>query len=138
VRYHFPHRLGMRAQTYAAARRYAEAIDAADEALASVAATGERWYEAELLRIKARLLADATQDARPEVESLLLQAIDVAAAQDARLWECRARIELAAWLARQAREGAARDVLGPTQRWSAEFDIAERSAAAQLLRQLGG
>jgi predicted ATPase len=136
VRYRFPHRLGMRAQTLAAARRYPEAIDAIDEALASVSATGERWYEAELLRIKAGLLAEGTKGARTAVESLLRQAIEVAAARDARLWECRARIDLARWLARHSDAGAARDALAATLEWGSDIDIVERADAATLAERL--
>jgi predicted ATPase len=138
VRYHFPHRLGMRAQALAAAERYPEAIDAVDEALASVGATGERWYEAEIIRLKAGILGASAQAYGPEQEALLQHAIDVAASQDARLWECRARIDLGLRLARRGQDGAARDVLRPTLGWGGDVDIDERAHAARLLRQLGG
>jgi predicted ATPase/class 3 adenylate cyclase len=138
VRYHLPHRLGMRAQAFAAAARYPEAIDAADEALASVDATGERWYEAELIRIKAGLLAEAPNAGWPAVDTLLRQAIDLAASQNARLWECRARIDLALLLARQSRGAAARDALAPALDWDDDVDIGERIVAAELDAQLRG
>ncbi len=136
VRYHFPHRLGMRAQAYAAAGRHAEAIDAIDEAAASVSETGERWYEAELLRIKGNLLGAAAGADSRDVESLFTHAVEVAGAQGARLWECRARIDLARLLARQSRTSAARGVLAPTLGWGVDVDIGERAVAAKLDGQL--
>lgn len=133
VRYHSLHRLGMRAQAYAAAARHAEAVDAVDEAIAAVEATGERWLEAELYRIKASVLSAMPGTHRGAVESLLERAVDLAATQGARLWECRARIDLARTFAGAARIDAARDVLAPVAGWSDDVDIDER-AAAQALR----
>jgi predicted ATPase/class 3 adenylate cyclase len=136
VRYHSLQRLGMRAQAYAAVARHAEALDAIDEAIAAVQATGERWHEAELYRIRASVL-----DAMPgadlrAIEGLLGQAVDLAATQGARLWECRARIDLARALARATRTDAARDVLAPVMGWGDDVDIAERAAAQALQARL--
>jgi predicted ATPase len=136
VRYHLPHRLGMRAQTYAAAERTSEAVTAIEEALASVKQTGESWYEAELLRIKAGLLRSAFPADWHIAESLLEQSIATASGQGARQWESRARIDLAKLLAEQSRDAVARDVLAPTQDWS-EIDLPERTRAAELINRLG-
>jgi predicted ATPase len=135
VRYHLPHRLAMRAQAYAAAGRAAKAVDAIEEALAAVDLTGERWYEAEVRRSKANILVEAGADASG-IEALYAQAVALAAEQGARRWECRARIDLAHWLAGRSRIAAARDVLAPTQQWGAEVDLAERRDAAELLVRL--
>ncbi len=135
VRYHLPHRLGVRAQTYEAAGRTSEAVAAIEDALASVERTGESWYEAELLRIKAGLLRTASPADRRIAESLLEQSIATASRQGARQWESRARIDLATILAVQSREAAARDVLAPTRDWS-EIDLPERSRVAKLFQQI--
>ena len=136
VRYHLPHRLGMRAQTYAAAGRNSEAVTAIEEALASVKQTGETWYEAELLRIKARLLRSAFPADGHVVESLIEQSIATASGQGAHQWESRARIDLAKLLAEQSRDAVARDVLAPTRDWS-EIDLPERTRTAELIERLG-
>ena len=136
VRYHMPHRLGTRAQTYAAAGRKSEAVAAIEEALASVAQTGETWYEAELLRIKAGLFRSAFPADWRIAESLLEQSIAAASGQGARQWESRARIDLAELLAEQSRDAAARNVLAPTRDWS-EIDLPERNHAAELIERLG-
>ena len=126
----------MRAQTYAAAGRNSEAVTAIEEALASVKQTGETWYEAELLRIKAEFLRSASSTNRQIAESLLEQSIATASGQGARQWESRARIDLAKLLAEQSRDAVARDVLAPTRDWS-EIDLPERTHAAELIERLG-
>jgi predicted ATPase len=135
VRYHLPHRLGMRAQTYAAAGRHSDAIAAIEEALASVKQTGETWYEAELIRIKAEFLSSASHADLRIVQSLLELSIATASRQGARQWESRARIDLAKLLAQVSRDASARDVLAPTRDWT-EIDLPERSRAAKLMRRL--
>ncbi len=135
--YHLPHRLGMRAQTYALAGRYGQAADAIGEAVASVQRTGERWYEAELLRIKAEIfLSGPTADVH-SAEKDLEQAIATASHQGAFLWESRARIDLAKLLAAQQRESAACGVLDPLRTWSSEIDLPERFRAETLRQHLG-
>jgi predicted ATPase len=137
IRYHLPHRLGMRAQTYAAAGRLSDATAAIEEALASAKQTGEAWYEAELFRIKAELLRSAFPADRGIVESLLERAIATADAQGARQWESRARIDLAQLLAEQSREPAALSVLDPIRHWS-EIDGPERARSVRLADRLNG
>jgi predicted ATPase len=136
TRYHLPHRLCTRAQTHAVAGRHAAAIAAIEEALVSVGQTGETWYEAEVLRVKAGLLRSAYPADWGVTEDLLEQSIATASAQAARQWESRARIDLSTLLAEQKRESAARDVLAPTHGWN-EIDQPERSRAAKLFDQLG-
>jgi predicted ATPase len=121
VRYHTPHRLGMRAQAYIAAGRHAQARDAIDEAIASVAATGERWYEAELVRLDAAVLAGTAAPDERAVEARLEQAI---------------ALDLADRLARRSRPDAARDVLRPVLAWGEDVDLVERAAAAAFVARL--
>ncbi len=59
--YHLTHRLVLRADTLAVCGKTAEAIDAIDEAQEAGYRTGERWYEPEVLRKKAALLASNTR-----------------------------------------------------------------------------
>jgi hypothetical protein len=127
----------MRAQAYAAAGRRDDALGAIDEALASSEATGEQWYTAELLRLKAAMLADAG-GGEGAIEALLGEAIDHARQRGAKLWECRASIDLAQRLARASRFGAARDVLAPALAWGPDVDIAERAEAQALHARLSG
>ncbi len=132
IKYHLQQRMGMRAQTYALAR-HPKAIETAEEAVAAGAETGERWFEAEALRINASALADA--DAK-RAEAMLEQAVATASEQGTRLWEARARIDLAHSMAREQREGAARDVLAPIAGWDEAIAIPERAQALALIARL--
>ncbi len=91
-----PYHLGLAAEA-AAARGDAEgALAAIDAALAAVAATGDRWYLAELMRNRAEALFDLA-DEHPtgragyarEADALLDESVAVARAQGARAIELR-------------------------------------------------
>ncbi|MFL5199906.1 MAG: AAA family ATPase [Microvirga sp.] len=71
-----------------------------------VGLTGERWCEAELSRVKARL-----PGFRAERPGLLRSAIAVAREQGARLWELRAATDLAHFLVEHGEPDLARDTL---------------------------
>jgi predicted ATPase/class 3 adenylate cyclase len=79
------------------------ALQTIEQAIAASKETGERWAIAEVMRMKARLLA-ARQAADGEIESLLLESIEVARRQQARCWELRAACDLARLWQRQGRE----------------------------------
>ena len=57
-------------------------------------AGGERWYEAELFRLKGLLLLASSMDAQAEAEVCFRHAMVVARAQGARLFELRAAVAL--------------------------------------------
>jgi predicted ATPase len=64
------------------------------EAIRAMEAGGERWYEAELFRLKGLLLLAASMEAQAEAEGYFRHAMDVAHAQGARLFELRAAVAL--------------------------------------------
>ena len=136
VRYHLPHRLGMRAQTYALAAPQPQAIEAIEEALASVEQTGERWYEPELLRIKAGILAAAPLADLRAAATCLDQSLVTAVQRNTRLWEGRTRIDLAVLLAKQGRQQVAASIVGPMQAWGDDVDIPEMEGAQRLREKL--
>jgi DNA-binding SARP family transcriptional activator len=77
-----------------AAGRLAAALDAADDGLRAVEETGERWFEAELHRLRGVALAglDASD---PAAVTALRRAVDVATAQGAGALRARASASLA-------------------------------------------
>jgi predicted ATPase len=79
------------------------ALQAIEQAIAVSKETGERWAIAEVLRMKARLLA-ARRAADGEIETLLLESIEIARRQQARCWELRAACDLARLWQGQGRE----------------------------------
>ena len=68
---------------------------ALQEAFASVERYGQRYWLAELHRIKGRIALRRPEPDRAGAEACLHMAIDVARGQDSRLFELRAAIDLA-------------------------------------------
>ena len=71
-------------------------MKAVQEGLAVAEATGERFYNAELLRLRGELLA-RTHKGRGEAEASFHAAVKVAAQQGATALEFRARASLRRW-----------------------------------------
>jgi class 3 adenylate cyclase/predicted ATPase len=78
------------------------ALQTIDEAIATSKETGEQWAVAEVLRMKARLLA--SRAAVGEIEALLSESIEIARRQQARCWELRAACDLARLWQQQGRD----------------------------------
>jgi DNA-binding winged helix-turn-helix (wHTH) protein/predicted ATPase len=88
-----PHLLAARADACLQAGRVTEGSEAIAEALAIVQRTGERFYEAELHRLRGELLLSAGADGR-DVAAAFNHAIDVSTRQGARLLAARAESSL--------------------------------------------
>jgi predicted ATPase len=115
-----------------------EGLDAIAEALGLVASTNERFYEAEIYRVKGDLLLKhGGPDTVTEVESCFRQALDVARAQSAKSWELRSATSLARLWAEQGKRAQAHDLLAPVYGWFTEgFDTADLKDAKALLDTL--
>jgi predicted ATPase len=129
--------LGLLAPTAHSAGQPDEAHSLLDAALAMADRTGERWYEAELHRVKGDL--QLTQGHRDQVaaETSFRQAVTVARNQDARFWELRAATSLGRLWAKQGKRREAHDLLAPIYGWFTEgFDTADLKDAKALLDKL--
>jgi adenylate cyclase len=135
-----PSHLALLADASAKAGRPEDGLRAVEEALATVAETGERSYEAELYRLKGEILAQLggpegqQADGESEAHDCLQRAIDVARRQGARSLELRAALSLAR-LQRTGRRGAQgrrllRDVYAS---FTEGFETADLMAARCLL-----
>jgi predicted ATPase len=92
--FQWPHFLSMLAEVYSIMGQPEAGLTALSEALALVEKTGERYYEAELHRLKGELLL---QQAAPEVshaEACFQQALDIAHRQQAKALELRVAMSL--------------------------------------------
>ena len=120
------------------AGRRAEGLAAIAEALALVERTGERYYEAEIWRIKGELLLKAAaSNAQAEAESCYHRAIEIARQQSARSWELRAAKSLARLWQQQGKIAEARQMLAEIYGWFTEgFDTADLKDAKALLDEL--
>jgi predicted ATPase len=103
-----------------------------DEARVHVCHSGERWYEAELLRAEAELL-QASGDLAA-AEDRLRRAIEVARDQEARLWELRSAMALARLWAEKGELHNGIHLLSPIYSWFTEgFDTPDLQEAKTLL-----
>ncbi len=99
--------------------------------------TGERWYEAELYRLKGELLLQQSSDNQAEAEACFQQALDVARHQQAKSFELRAATSLARLWQQQGKRQEAHDLLAPVYSWFTEgFDTADLQDAKALLDEL--
>ena len=115
-------------------------LTALAEALAIVERTGERWWEAELHRLKGDLLVAQAGGEKPsmeEAEACLHQALAIARHQQAKSLELRVAMSLARLWQRQGKRAAARQLLAEIYGWFTEgFDTADLQEAKALLDEL--
>jgi DNA-binding SARP family transcriptional activator/predicted ATPase len=90
----FPYQQGLLARAGRRAGRPAEAIAAIDEGLAMSERTGERFWDAELFRLRGELLL-ALGEPVPRARACFQRALDTARAQSALSLELRAALALA-------------------------------------------
>ena len=112
-RFHLPIRIGIVGLTKAAAGDVNGALSLFESAVESASITGERWYEPELLRVKAEMLLAQPEQRADEAEQCLKAAIALAQRQEAKFWELRAATSLAKLWANQGRREEGRDLLAP-------------------------
>ncbi len=72
-----------------------DGLDLLDEALAFIDKTGERFWEAEVYRLKGELLLTRSKKNRAAADAAFNQAITIARRQEAKLLELRATTSLA-------------------------------------------
>ena len=137
VQLHLPSFLGLLARTYIEGRRPDDALVLLTEAQEIVANSGERWFEAELHRLRAEALLAASPRDTAEAEAYLHKSLEVAREQGAKWWELRAATGFARLRHDQGRCGEAHDILAPICNWFTEgFDTPDLRDAKALLDQL--
>ncbi len=135
----FTEYLGILAQGIARLGQIGNALATVGQALARADRGAERWYVAELLRIKGELLIqEATAQSVSAAEDCFVGAIDVAREQGALFWELRAAMSLARLRVRQDRHYDARQVLSPVyDRFTEGFETADLRCARAILQSCG-
>jgi predicted ATPase/class 3 adenylate cyclase len=133
-----PYFLGLLAEAYAQEGQVEVGLATLAEALAAAQATGERWGEAELYRLRGVLLMRQTGTPPEDAETCLRRALDVARRQEAKALELRAAVSLSRLWQRQSKQDEARALLTPIYSWFTEgFDTADLQEAKGLLDELG-
>lgn len=148
-----PHFLGLLAEALGHARRPEEGLRALEEALSVAERGGERYYEAELYRLKGELLLiqagvrDASSETSvrktvaeksliTQAEDCFSQAIKIARQQQAKSWELRAVMSLARLYQSPGKQEEARDLLTQIYNSFTEgFDTSDLREAKALLVQ---
>jgi predicted ATPase len=117
----------------------ADGLQALAEAHMLVEQHEERYWEAEVHRLRGILLLRQPGTAQAEAETWLQRALDVARRQEAKSLELRAAMSLACLWQQQGRRAEAHDLLAPIYGWFTEgFDTADLQEAKALLEALGG
>src|SRR5215467_13567362 len=129
--------LALLAETYGKAGQAAEGLRVLAEALAHVHATEERFYEAEIHRLKGELLLARSAENQVEAEACFHEALTIARHQQAKSLELRAAMSLARLWQQQGKRAEARALLAPVYGWFTEgFDTADLQDAKALLEAL--
>ena len=132
-----PYLLALLAEAHGIRGEPEEGLTGLTEALTLTDTTGERWYEAELHRLKGALLLQQSSGNSTEAEAHFHQAIAIAQNQQAKSLELRASTSLARLWQQQGKRQEAHDLLAPVYNWFSEgFDTADLKDAKALLDAL--
>jgi predicted ATPase len=116
-----------------------DGLQALAEAHTLVEQHDERYWEAEVCRLRGVLLLRQPGTPPAEAEAWLQRALDVARRQEAKSLELRAARSLARLWQQQDRSAEARDLLAPIYGWFTEgFNTVDLQEAKALLEALGG
>jgi predicted ATPase len=114
-----------------------DALRTLDEARALTESTEERWWEAEIYRLRGVVLSEQSISSQQEAETWFRRALEVARRQQGKSLELRAAVSLARLWRDQGKHVAARDLLVPTYGWFTEgFDTVDLKVARTLLDEL--
>src|SRR5262249_43360975 len=115
-----------------------DGLQALDEAHTLVEQHDERWWEAEIYRLRGVLLLRQPGTPQAEAETCFQCALDVARRQEAKSLELRAAMSLSRLWQQQGKRQEAHDLLAPIYGWFTEgFDTADLQEAKALLDELG-
>jgi class 3 adenylate cyclase/predicted ATPase len=150
-----PFFLALMAEAYGHGQQWEKGLNAVEEGLTIAAETGERWYEAELYRLKGELTlhrlqtadykiqvpsdfeSSAASNIEIEAQACFQKAIEIALEQSAKSLELRAAMSLGRLWRDEGRHKAAHDLLHEIYNWFTEgFDTADLKDAKVLLDEL--
>ena len=115
-----------------------DGLQALAEAHTLVEQQEERWWEAEIYRLRGVLLLRQPGTPQAEAEAWLQRALDVARRQEAKSLELRAAMSLSRLWQQQGKHAEAYELLAPIYGWFTEgFDTADLQEAKALLKELG-
>jgi predicted ATPase len=114
-----------------------DGLQALAEAHTLVEQQEERWWEAEVCRLRGVVLLRQPGTPQAEAEAWLQRALDVARRQEAKSLELRAAMSLSRLWQQQGKRTEAHALLAPIYGWFTEgFDTADLQEAKALLQEL--
>jgi predicted ATPase len=129
-----PYWLAMLAEAYGSTGQVEAGRRVLAEALTLIDTTEERWWEAELHRLRGELLLALPTDNAAEAETCFHQALDIARRQQAKSLELRAAMSRSRLWQQQGKRAEAHELLAPVYGWFTEgFDTADLQEAKALL-----
>jgi tetratricopeptide (TPR) repeat protein len=132
-----PYYLALLAEAYGQAGQPEVGLPCLAEALTLMEATEERWWEAEVYRLKGELLLRLPLPDITQATTCLYQALDVARRQQARALELRAALSLGRLWQQQGKGDQARQLLTKVYSWFTEgFETPDLQEAKALLEDL--
>ena len=130
-----PYYQGLLAEALGAAGDKGAALGAISNGLSMVETSGERWWEAELCRLRGELLRLCREERDSEVS--FQRSLDVSQHQGAKSVELRASMSMARLWRDQGKRDEARELLAPVYSWFTEgFDTLDLKEAKALLDEL--
>jgi predicted ATPase len=117
--------------------QYEESLNHINQAMATIEATGERVWSAEVHRLAGEIALLLPSSDAAEAQAHFERAISTARQQQAKSWELRASVSLARLWREQGQREQAREVLAPISRWFTEgFGTYDLKEAKTLLESL--
>jgi predicted ATPase len=130
--------LAQQAEVYGRGAQAAKGLRVVADALVLVEKNSERYYEAELHRLRGELLVQGSPPSpADEADACFGRALDIARRQQAKSLELRAALSLSRRWQAQGRKEQARELLGTVYGWFSEgFDTRDLQEAKALLQAL--
>jgi predicted ATPase len=137
ARVRLPYYMGLLAEALRQQGLVEQGLAVLAEAIGLIEATGERYFEAEIHRLRGALLLAHGNADDMEIVAAYQRALEVAQVQEARSLELRAATSLAHLWRDQGKRIEARDLLAPIYNWFTEgFDTLDLKQAKALLDEL--
>ena len=134
-----PYYLALLAEASAQVGQTTVGLEALAEALAMLAKSTARWWEAELYRLRGELLLQRSVTQPGEAEACFQQSLAIARRQQAKSLELRATMSLSRLWQHQGQRAEAHALLAPLYGWFTEgFETTDLQEAKALLDELGG
>jgi predicted ATPase len=125
------------AKAHAELGQFNDAWRCIGEAMTTIEATNERWWEADINRRAGEIALLSSQPDAAKAQKHFEKALAVSRAQQAKSWELRAAMSLARLWRDQGKPQQARELLAPVYEWFTEgHDTLDLKEAKALLDEL--